>query len=258
MLRPTISYRPELFAAGLRRLGFGIEARYRREPRPGDLLVLWNRNRAFDPVASRYEEAGARVIVAENGYLGVDEAGGKLFALALGHHNGAGRWYVGPEPRRSFELRPWREAGNHIVVLPQRGIGAPGVRMPSAWLEGAKRRLERMTDRPVRIRRHPGASKSDPWPDLAGAHCAVTWGSGAAIKAIAYGIPVFHELEKWIGAPAARCGLADLEDCYLGEREPMFRRLSWAQWSSRELESGEAFACLLNAAESDRLYCAGQ
>lgn len=247
LLRPTPSYRPEVFRAGLVRLGFDVETHYRRDPRPGDLLVLWNRGRSYEAVAQIYEAAGARVIVAENGYLGTDEDGGKMFALALGQHNGAGRWHVGAEPRRTFELRPWRAAGDHVLILPQRGIGCRGVAMPSGWLDSVKRRLGEVTRRPIRIRKHPGAAKSDPWPDLAGAHCAVTWGSGAAIKAIAAGIPVIHELASWIGAPAARLGIDHLEDCYLGDRSRMFHRLSWAQWSAREIDSGEALAYLLNA-----------
>lgn len=246
-LRPSVSYRADAFRAGLKRLGFEIEQHYRRDPAPDDLLLLWNRNRGHEAIAEIYDRAGARVIIAENGYLGADDAGGKLFALALGQHNGAGRWHVGPEPRRSFDLRPWREAGDHILVLPQRGIGGRGVAMPYAWPDQVKARLAQVTSRPIRIRKHPGAAKSDPWPDLEGAHCAVTWGSGAGIKAIAYGIPVIHELPSWIGAPAARLGLDKIEDCFTGDRGPMFHRLSWAQWTSAEIESGTAFDHLLSA-----------
>jgi hypothetical protein len=73
----------------------------------------------------------------------------------------------------------------------------------------------------------------------------VTWGSGAAIKAIAAGIPVFHELKCWIGAEAAQFGIEDLEHPFLGDRHLMFHRLSWAMWTSEELESGEPFRWLL-------------
>lgn len=245
-LRHSDSYRRDCFEAGLRRLGYHVEPKHRYPCDPADLLVLWNRGRGFESIAQNYERSGARVIVAENGYLGTDELGGKLFALALGQHNGAGSWPVGPEPRRRFDLKPWRSAGDHILLLPQRGIGCRGVAMPGQWLESVQRRLAGKTRRPIRIRRHPGAAKSDPWPDLAGAHCAITWGSGAAIKALAHGIPVFHELASWIGAPAARLGIENLEDCYLGDRGPMFHRLSWAQWSISEIENGEAFAALLD------------
>ena len=106
------------------------------------------------------------------------------------------------------------------------------------------KRLQQITDRPIVVRKHPGAAKSDPWPDLEGAWCAVTWGSGAAIKAMVAGIPVFHEMLNWIGAPAARFGVSNIEDCLTGDRERMLHRLSFAQWSLDEISSGEAFAWL--------------
>lgn len=248
LLRNTPSYKPASFAAGLARHGFVIDAKPQRQPRPGDLLLMWNRNRSFEGYAATYERAGAQVLVAENGYIGTAEDGGKLYALARRFHNGRGEWFVGPEPRRTFQLRDWRETGGHIVLLPQRGIGPAGIAMPSLWVDRVRSRLKLVTDREIRVRRHPGAAKSDPWPDLRGAHCAVTWGSGAAIKAIAYGIPVFHELSGWIGADAARFGIKNIEDCFVGDRGPMFHRLSWAQWALREVETGEAFEHLIDAA----------
>lgn len=74
----------------------------------------------------------------------------------------------------------------------------------------------------------------------------VTWASGAAIKAIIEGIPVFYEFNDWIGAPAARYGIDDTENPFLGDRNPMLHRLSWAQWTAEEIASGEPFKCLLN------------
>lgn len=251
LLKRSDSYRADAFRRGLERHGFRFEERYRKDPGPGDLLLMWNRVRAFDPLACSYEQAGATVLVAENGYLAprlnlFDRVKGpKLFALARGRHNGQGEWPIGDEPRTEFELRPWRECGDHILVLPQRGIGVTGQGMPALWLPDITRRLEAATKRPVRVRKHPGPGRPDPWPDLKGAHCAVTWGSGAALKAICHGIPVFHEMRGWIGATAARHGIADLEDCFTGARGPMLHRLSWAQWSAEEIESGEAFARLI-------------
>lgn len=241
------SYRARDFAAGLEALGYEMCEKWQKHPEPDDLLLLWNRTRTFDHIAKIYEDAGAHVIIAENGFLGADEDGSKLFALARNYHNGAGSWYIGKEPRREFEVKPWRQSGDHILLLPQRGIGARGVAMPTSWLADIQKRLAKITDRPIRIRRHPGADRSDPWPDLRGAHCAITWGSGAGLKSLVAGIPVFHELERWIGAPAAKYGINDIEACHLNGRAAMLHRLSWAQWSSREIRSGEAFSHLIDA-----------
>lgn len=200
--------------------------------------------------ATRFERCGAHVVVTENGWVGKAPGGGKLYALCRNHHNGRGQWREG-EPGRwkqfGVELKAWRPRGDHIVVLPQRGIGEPGVAMPRDWVTDVMRRLLAVTKRPIRIRKHPGEKKGDDlYEDLRGAHAVVTWGSGAAIKAIAAGIPAFYELNNWVGAPAARMGLGSIEEPFMGDREPMFDRLAWAQWSVPEIESGEPFKWLLS------------
>lgn len=257
LFRNTDYYRGDQFREGLRRHGFSIEHEWIRRPEPGDLLLLWNRSRGMGAIADIYERAGARVLIAENGYLGQPPGGGKFYALALDHHNGAGRWYVGDAPRFEIPEQPWRSSGSHVLVLPQRGIGARGVAMPQNWLGHVRKRLASITDRPIQIRMHPGASKADPTPDFRGCHCAVTWGSGAGIKALQAGIPVFHELEKWIGSAAATRLGRNIESCDTPSREELWRRISWAQWSLEEVGSGEAFDRLLNAQDRD-LFRAGQ
>lgn len=249
LFRSNRAYRRDSFEGGLQRLGYRPESRPKANPEPGDVLVLWNRKAEEERFAQRYERAGATVVVAENGYIGEAPGGGKLYALAMNHHNGAGTWREGGPERwdaLGLELVPWRSDGEHVVILPQRGIGEQGVAMPQAWLNEVAADLPQMTHRRVRIRRHPGREKAEPYESLAGAWCAVTWGSGAAIKAIVAGIPVFHGLRAWIGAPAARESL-DIEAPWMGDRLPMLRRLAWAQHSLAEIESGEAFAWLLTS-----------
>ena len=246
LFKPSVSYRRDAFEAGLRDIGYDLLPTPLSSPSKDDLLVLWNRSHYEEGIARRYEGVGAAVIVAENGYIGSDENGHKLFAMSKHYHNGAGKWNVGASARWKGTIAPWRESGDFILVLPQRGIGCSGVAMPRGWEVGATRRLALMTKRPIRVRRHPGASKEDPYLALVGAWAAVTWGSGAGIKALAYGVPVFHDFSMWIGAMAAsRLEAADIEDPMMGDRQPMFERLAWAQWSLAEIQSGEAFRCLL-------------
>jgi hypothetical protein len=142
--------------------------------------------------------------------------------------------------------RPWRSTGDHIVVLPQRGMGEPGVRMEKSWTADVVRRLEAVTRRPIVVRDHPGPRPHPPlMHELEGAWCAVTWASGGGIKAICYGIPVFYEFPKWIGAEAAVFGIDRIEAPYLGSPGTMLRKLSWAQWSRQEIATGEPFRWLL-------------
>jgi hypothetical protein len=235
-----------MFQNGLARLGYTITKDWQRNPRRNDVIVMWNRSRAFEALARVYENSGATVIIAENSYLPMN--GGKAFALALNFHNGAGKWHPGDKPRFEIEKRPWRSDGDKVLVLPQRGIGSPGVAMPFNWPGVIKPRLEGITARPIHVRRHPGISKRGPSleSDLANTWCVVTWGSGAAIKALVAGIPVFHDFPQWIGGDgSAKLDGADIEAPQMEGRDRMLSKLSWAQWLPEEILSGEAFAHLL-------------
>lgn len=247
-IREAPPYRRDAFAAGLTRLGYRIDLKPSRLCSPDDLLVMWNRREAYESMARAYEARGARVVVVENGYIA--PPGKKTFAMALGHHLGAGSWRVGGPERfaaMGLELEPWRQRGEKIVVLAQRGIGERGVTQPPAWVAKTIEELRRRTKRPVELRRHPGLSKEDPRQAIAGAHACVTWASGAGIKALAQGVPVFYGLPTWIGAGAAWPLKCDLERPLMsdGVRQSMFEKLAWAQWSPEEIASGEALAWLL-------------
>lgn len=239
LFRPALHYRREVFNAGLSRAGYAVVQDI-RDPRPGDALLIWNRYGHYHAEANRFEAAGATVFVAENGYLGKDFAGGDWFALAKGHHNGAGQWFNGgPERWDSLgvELSPWRTGGDEAVVLPQRGIGEPGIAMPRSWPAAAY----------GRVRAHPGTRPCQPLSDdLARARYVVTWGSGAALKALVLGVPVFHAFPCWIGAEAS----LPIDQIKAepkrndADRLSMFRRMAWAQWTLDEIATGEPFVLL--------------
>jgi hypothetical protein len=245
MMNSAPHYKRECFKAGLARLGYQVIDRPAGPAQKGDVLMLWNRHQHEDAIARAYEASGAIVLVAENGYIGTDENGGKLFALAQSYHNGAGKWNVGSPSRWASVLHPWRASGEFILVLPQRGIGPSGIAMPRNWQHSVMQKLPLLTKRPIKVRPHPGQNKHayDVYPAFKGAHAVVTWGSGAAIKALHAGVPVFYEFNRWIGASAAlTLDGADIEKPFLDDRLPMFQRLAWAQWSLKEIETGDAFA----------------
>lgn len=248
-LRPLPHYRREAFAEGLKAEGYRIEL---SDP-PGqvareDVVVIWNRYGTGELTALAADRAGAAVLVAENAYLG------EGYALALDQHNGAGRWFPGGPERwgaLGLEPAPWRRDGDHILLLPQRGIGPNGVAMPMGWTEETLAALRGRTRRPLRVREHPGrhAPERSLEDDLAGAWCAVTWGSGAGLRALLAGVPVFNQLPRWIGATAATpLSGADLERPRRGDRLGMLQRLAWAQWSVEEIARGVPFRHLLSAA----------
>ncbi len=237
-LRDGVHYRREAFTRGLERCGYTVLHEITTRPRDGDVLVIWNRYSQFANAADAFESRRLPVLVAENGYLGNEFAGDRWYAISRSQHNGAGTWPQGDAQRwdaLGVELQPFRPAGGEFVVLPQRGIGPPGVAMPRDWPERVHRRLtkERI---PHRVRPHPGQGAAISLEqDLAHASGVVTWGSGAALKALVLGISVFHDMPHWIGA----------QDNTDAGRLAMFRRLAWAQWTLNEITNGEPFRRLL-------------
>lgn len=245
-MREAAHYRRDAFMAGLQRLGYRVQPGLPTAPIRDDLLLSWNRQAgAHDRTATLFESRGLPVLIAENGYLGVKHNGTRTYALARSHHNGAGRWPTGGPERWAalgVELLPWRRPGGETVILPQRGVGAPGVAMPQKW--------PREFHGFGRTRKHPGTKEQIPLEvDLARASQVITWGSGAAIKALVLGIPVFYSFPKWIGAPAAR-PVGDIKlgaKCDDEARLRMFERLAWAQWTIDEIASGEAIKRVLES-----------
>lgn len=235
------NYRKADFLTGLAAAGFAVLPRVDR-PGAGDVLVTWNRSPSREPEARRFEDGGARVLVCENGYLGKEWLGRKWFAMAWGHHAGAGTWPNGGPSRWDgwgVDLAPWRTGTAETVILAQRGIGEAGIASPANWAQDVQQRIG------GRIRRHPGsAAPTVPLAeDLANASSVVTWSSSAALHALLMGIPVWYGFDRWIGAGAARplaeYGAEPRRDD--AARLATFRRLAWAMWDADEVRSGEPF-----------------
>lgn len=223
-LRYTVPERRAAFHAGLAACGYRPIEGLPGDFADGDVLVTWNRIGHGDTVARQFEARGLPVLVAENATWGNGFAERRWYTIARGWHNTAGCFPVGgPERWDSLGvvLDRWRTHGE-TVVLPQRGIGANG--MPRNWTA------------PGRVRRHPGTAPAiELEQDLARAGKVVTWGSGAAVKALVWGIPVESHMPNWI---------AEQDNTDAG-RLAMFRRLAWAQWTLDEIADGLPFRRLL-------------
>lgn len=260
LIRPGPEYRRDAFAAGLKAAGFEyVEGWQGQTPSRDDVLVVWNRYAHFNNTAEMFEKAGASVLVAENGYAGVDAQGHKLYALARAGHNGSGSWFVGNEDRwlpLGIPVKPWREAGAHVLVCGQRNIGSPSMASPVGWEEQIASQLRGITRREIRIRHHPEHRNVSLRPrtpledDLKGCHAVVTWASGAGVQALIGGIPAFFCAPHWILAEAASRHWSRIEQPPMPDRMAALRRMSWAQWSLAELESGLPFRYLLRKGES--------
>lgn len=238
-------HKEELFKAGAQAAGFEVVANL-ENPEPGDILMVWNTKNRYLPIMQLFKTAGAKVVVTENGYIGSDGEGKRLLAMSLDAHAGRGKWNIGQERRylkQNFMIHDWREPGEEVIILAQRGIGEA---RDSAWAHSMGRELGRHTRRKIIVRDHPGKNhSSDPIEKaLDNAYCAVTWSSGAGIKALAYGVPVLYFMPGWIGGRAAAFG-PQFENLYRGERETLFHAVGWAQWEQEEVRSGAALRALL-------------
>ncbi len=252
LIRSEPGYRRDSFAAGLCAAGFEIAGEPRAPPSPSDLLVIWNRYSRYHDTALKFEAAGARVVVAENGPLGRDWRGQAWYSIVEGAPAGAGRWLDGGPTRwegLDVDICEWRKGGREVIVLAQRGIGPPGVRQPDGWHLKAAERFRSAGFR-VRVREHPGERQPvrSLEQDLEDARFVVTWASGAAIKALIWGVPVVYGFSQWIGAAAAMPIDSAPKGCDWEppevDRLPALHRLAWSMWQTREIAAGLPFQAL--------------
>lgn len=226
--RTKIAGRKDALVAGLNACGYavceGIPTRL------ADLFVTWNRSSFADAAAREFEAHGRDVVVLENAsWNGV--VPGQWLHVARNRHNTAGCFRVGGPSRWDelcVNLEPWRGAAGETVALAQRGIGSPPTAMPRDWPSRQR----------CRVRQHPGrgATVQHLRDDLAKCSRVRTWGSGAAIIALMWGIAVESDMPRWIGE----------QDNTDAGRVAMLRKLAWAQWRIEEIASGEALAWTLH------------
>lgn len=261
MLEIEPVYRSRTFLRGLEAAGF--ETTLGEPPLsaggPGDVLVTWNLGPRHYDAATRFRERGGHVIVAEKGYFDPDRYNEPVYALARDGHNGSGFWFVGDESRFEkwgLNIHPWRgSTGDRVVVAGQRGVGSPEMRPPRNFTErivpDIHHALARggVRDCTVVIRPYSDreSARVSLWDDLRDARALVTWSSDVANIAVLWGVPAFRMAPHHVN-DAVEHGLEKLTDPPEPDREAALERLSWAQWSTPEIESGDAVRFLLQDA----------
>lgn len=249
-IREQPGYRRQAFEQGLKRIGCTIvgDGYGRRMPSgPGDLLVLWNLRRGVDEVyARRWEQAGGTVIVCENGYLQREDK--TRYAISTHGHNGSGWFPVGDDkrfPLLGFELKPWREGGDYVLVRDQRSIGSQLMHSPPGWGPKMVDQLRKLTKLPVRLMPHPGDKgklEADA-ANLARAATVVIWCSAIGVRALVEGIDVVSVAPHWVCQQAAARQWSHAgEQVYRAEREAALEHMAHGQWHYEEIASGEPFA----------------
>jgi hypothetical protein len=183
-----------------------------------------------------------------------------------------------PDPRRwqqiqkdlGLKLQPNRKDGNHILICCQRdgGWSMEGKHVVP-WLHPMILRIKRVTDRPIRIRLHPGDKKAKDhalkisrlghnnvtisertrplMADFAGAHCVVNHNSSPTVAAAIEGIPTFvTDPMKAQAGPVSHTDLNEIENPRHFDRETWIQRIAMCHWRLDELKSGACWQHMKN------------
>ena len=155
-------------------------------------------------------------------------------------------------------LQNWRTSGSHILVCTQRngGWSMQGQNVV-AWLDNTIAELRKYTDRPIRIRAHPGDKAAAQYlsgrnistgkelvDDLQNAWAVVTYNSTPAVAATIEGVPAFVTDPSPKNSQAfgiANTDLKNIESPSLPDRQSWVEKLAMCHWNKAELASGAAW-----------------
>ena len=151
------------------------------------------------------------------------------------------------------EIKPWRRAGGHVLVCPPSASYAHLMRRAGVtvargddWGAWASRKLQKYTDRPVRIRTK-AAARASARPleaDLKDCWAVVAHMSNTALHAALAGIPIFV-LGPAASRPLAKTDLSAIEDPFFPEnRREIAASLAASQWTLDEIAAGDCWRAL--------------
>lgn len=148
----------------------------------------------------------------------------------------------------NIEIKPWREAGEHVVICPQ---SMSYMRMIAGyegdWLSQIRKELRTATHRELRVRpwnRDKARLASTLHADLRNSWALVTYSSAAAISAVLCGIPVVVTGPN-AAKPMGGGRPADIERVGKPEHRRMWASvLADAQFTLEEMRSGLAWETL--------------
>ena len=179
-----------------------------------------------------------------------------------------------PDPARwnliqqhyGLSLKPWRESGNHILLCLQRDGGwSMGGWDVIDWALKTIIDIRKYSDRPIRIRPHPGDKRAVKYCDRLLKLCQgrrlvnieisntangltqdfdncwaiVNHNSSPGVAAAIEGIPVFlTDPERSQARDVANTGINQIENPNMPDREQWIQRISQFHWSHQELQNG--------------------
>lgn len=170
--------------------------------------------------------------------------------------------------KRSMGLvvKPWRQSGSHILLCLQRHGGwSMGSKSVVDWTAETILQLRRYTDRPIRIRAHPGDKNAAEYlgqfqqepmlnnvslsapnqsllADLHDCWAVVNHNSSPAVGAAIEGVPVFlTDAERSQARDIANSDLAMIENPSMPDRSLWLQRLAMSHWNFDDLQLGHCW-----------------
>lgn len=172
-------------------------------------------------------------------------------------------------------LKPWRTQGNHILLLCQRPKGwnmfAPS---QDTWIDETIAKIKQHTQRPIRIRMHPGdgnrqamidkiqkqynntvtlSDASNIREDLVNCWAAVGYNSTPNVVSAIEGVPVYIEdpLHSWASDIAFQ-DLSCIESPPLPDRAAWATKIANIHWSNSEVQQGKLWSAMRDYISSVR------
>jgi len=172
----------------------------------------------------------------------------------------------------NLTLKPYRKTGSHILVCTQRNGGWSMKGLPVFnWLVDILNQLQKLSDRPIVVRTHPGDKKSRLYTDkirfpnvtiskkqsicedFLDAWAVVTYNSSPGVAAAIEGLPCFITDPNPKDSQAYDIGnysLQDIENPLLKNRENWVEKIAMSHWNLDETASGEAWQHFKTCLES--------
>lgn len=163
-----------------------------------------------------------------------------------------------------IDLKPWRNRGNHVLITLQRPMGwsMRGQDLMS-WLRQTVKKIRAHSDRPLRVRWHPGDWKNYPQyaetlkqlkitlspqdrhilEDLKDCWALVCHNSTPSSVAVIEGIPSFITDDPGYcqAGDVANQDFDRLEDPWMPDRESWIHKLAQCHWNFEDLRSGRCW-----------------
>jgi hypothetical protein len=163
--------------------------------------------------------------------------------------------------------KPWRISGNHILILCQRPQGWNMMgNNQDTWLNNMISRIRNYTERPLRIRMHPGDKTKEQQiaklkqrygnsiqisragnirEDLANCWAAVGYNSTPNAVAAIEGIPVYvsDPTHSWARGVAFE-NLSEIESPAMPDRTAWLEQIANIHWSNEEVRSGQLWSAI--------------